>query len=59
LEAWKDVAVAQAQAIGAQRQTPDVVMGGAGGGSANSTQAVMDILAAKAARDMNVTPKAN
>lgn len=60
LDAWKEVAIAQANAIGAQRQTPDVVMGqgGGGGGSANSTQAVMDILAAKAARDMNVTPKA-
>lgn len=58
LEAWKDVAVAQANAIGAQRQTPDVVMGNGGSGSANSTQTVMDILAAKAARDMNVTPKA-
>ena len=58
LEAWKDVAVAQANAIGAQRQTPDVVMGQTGGGNASSTQTVMDILAAKAARDMNVTPKA-
>ncbi len=58
LEAWKDVAIAQANAIGNQRQTPDVVMGQSGGGSASSTQTVMDILAAKAARDMNVSPKA-
>jgi regulator of protease activity HflC (stomatin/prohibitin superfamily) len=57
LEAWKDVAVAQAQAVGAQRQTPDVVMGGTSGNSASTTQNFMDILSAKAARDFNVQPK--
>jgi hypothetical protein len=57
LEAYVTVAKAQAAAIGAQRQTPDVVMGGNGGGSTSGTQQVMDVLAAKAARDLSINPK--
>jgi len=56
LDTYKEVAIAQAQAIGNQRQTPDISMGGSGGG-ASGTAAVMDILAAKAARDLGVTIK--
>jgi hypothetical protein len=56
LDAYKEIAIAQANAIGAQRQTPDVSLGGTGGG-AGGTAAVMEILAAKAARDLNVTTK--
>jgi hypothetical protein len=55
LDAYVEVAKAQAAALGAQRQTPDIVMGS--GGSTSSTQQVMDVLAAKAARDLNVNPK--
>ena len=56
LDAYKEIAIAQANAIGNQRQTPDVSLGGTGGG-AGGTAAVMEILAAKAARDLNVTTK--
>jgi hypothetical protein len=55
LDAYVEVAKAQAAALGAQRQTPDIVMGSSG--STSSTQQVMDVLAAKAARDLNVNPK--
>ena len=55
LEDALGVAKAQAAALGAQRQTPDIVMGSSG--STSSTQQVMDVLAAKAARDLNVNPK--
>ena len=57
LEAWKSVAVAQANAIGAQRQTPDVSMGSTGGSSASSTAQLMDVWAAKAARDVGTSAK--
>jgi SPFH domain / Band 7 family len=57
LSTYKDVAVAQANAIGNQRQTPDVQMGGGAGGGVNATQQVMEILAAKAARDLGVNPR--
>jgi hypothetical protein len=57
LEAWKDVAIAQANAVGNQRQTPDVQMGSGGGNSANSTQQLMDVWAAKAARDVGTSNK--
>jgi regulator of protease activity HflC (stomatin/prohibitin superfamily) len=56
LDAYKEIAIAQANAIGNQRQTPDVSLGGTSGG-ASGTAAVMEILAAKAARDLNVTTK--
>jgi hypothetical protein len=56
LDVYKSVAIEQAKALGSQRQTPDVQMGGTGG-NANSTQTVMDLLAAKAARDLGVNPK--
>lgn len=57
LEAWKSVAVEQAKAIGSQRQTPDVQMGGASGSSASGTQQLMDVWAAKAARDVGTSSK--
>jgi regulator of protease activity HflC (stomatin/prohibitin superfamily) len=56
LDAWKEVAVAQANAIGNQRQTPDVVLG-AGGSGAGNTAALLGLLTARTARDFNVSPK--
>ena len=47
MEAW-------ATAYGAQRQTPDIQLGGAG---VSGTAAAMDILAVKAARDLQVQTK--
>lgn len=58
LEAYEHIAIEQAKAIGAQRQTPDVSMGGmSSSNGVSSTQAVMDILATKAARDLGVQTK--
>lgn len=57
LDAYVEVAKAQAAAVGAQRQTPDVVMGGGSGGSTSGTQQMMDILAAKAAHDLKINSK--
>lgn len=57
LDAYKEISIAQANALGAQRQTPDVVMGGNSGNSSSTTQALMDIMATKAARDLGVNPK--
>jgi len=57
LDAYKEIAVEQAKAIGAQRQTPDVQMGGSSGGGANATQTLMDMLAVKTARELGVNPK--
>lgn len=57
LDTYKDVAIAQANAIGNQRQTPDIQMGGGAGGGANGTQQLMDVLAAKTARDLGVSSK--
>jgi len=56
LDVYKEVAIAQANAIGNQPQVPSIQMGGAGGG-ANGTSALMDILAAKTARDLGVNAK--
>jgi hypothetical protein len=58
LEAYKEIAIAQATAIGAQRQTPDIQLG-ASSGSTNSTNALMEMLTAKTARDLSITPKPN
>jgi len=57
LDTYKEVAIAQANAIGNQRQTPDIQMGGGAGGGANGTQQLMDVLAAKTARDLGVNAK--
>lgn len=56
LDAWKEVAVAQANAIGNQRQTPDITLGGQTN-NASSTQNLLDLLTAKTARDVGVAPK--
>jgi hypothetical protein len=56
LAAYKEIAIAQANAIGNQRQTPDVQLGG-GGGGANASSALMELLTAKTARDLNVQTK--
>ena len=56
IDAYTEVAKAQAAAIGAQRQTPDISMGGSSGNS-SSTQSFMDIMAARTARDLGVNPK--
>lgn len=55
LTAYVEVNKAWAQAYGAQRQVPDVQMGGAAG--SNPTTTAMDVLATKAARDLAVTPR--
>ena len=57
LDVYKEVAIAQANAIGALPQVPSVSMGGGGGSGASGTQAVMELLAAKAARDLGVQAK--
>jgi hypothetical protein len=54
INAYVKVMEAWATAYGAQRQTPDVQLGGGGAGG---TAAAMDILAVKAARDLQVQPK--
>ena len=56
LDAYVQIAVAQAAALGAQRQTPDVVIGGGSQANAN-TGLLMELLAAKAAKDLQITPK--
>jgi hypothetical protein len=56
LDAWKAVAIAQAQAVGAQRQTPDIQLGGGSGGT-SGTSALIDMLTAKSARDLDIAPK--
>jgi regulator of protease activity HflC (stomatin/prohibitin superfamily) len=54
IDAYVKVMEAWATAYGAQRQTPDIQLGG---GAAGGTAAAMDILAIKAARDLHVQPK--
>jgi hypothetical protein len=54
LDAYVKVMEAWATAYGAQRQTPDVQLGG---GAGAGTAAAMDILAVKAARELHVQPK--
>jgi regulator of protease activity HflC (stomatin/prohibitin superfamily) len=54
IDAYVKVMEAWATAYGAQRQTPDVQLGGGAGGG---TAAAMDVLAVKAARDLQVSPR--
>jgi hypothetical protein len=56
LSTWLESQKAWAAAYGAQRQTPDILFSPAGGGG-SSVSAMMDVLGAKAARDLNVNPK--
>ena len=56
LNAYKEIAIAQANALGNQPQVPSVSFGGSTGG-ANGTAATMEILAAKAARDLGAQTK--
>lgn len=56
LDAYRAITIEQAKALGAQRQTPDIQLGG-GSSGANSTQTLMDILALKTARDLGINPK--
>lgn len=56
LNAYKEIAIHQADALGSQPQVPMVQMG-SGGGNANGTAALMDVLAAKAARELGVQAK--
>jgi hypothetical protein len=51
IEAYVKVMQAWATAYGAQRQTPDIALAG---GAAGGTAAAMDVLAVKAARDLQV-----
>jgi len=54
LEAYVTVQKAWATAYGAQRQTPDIQLGGS---SSGGSQSLVDLLTAKTARDLNVTAK--
>ncbi len=54
IDAYEKIMEAWATAYGAQRQTPDIQLGGAG---VSGTAAAMDILAVKAARDLQVQAK--
>jgi hypothetical protein len=54
IDAYVRVMTAWATAYGNQRQTPDIQLGGGGGGG---TAAAMELLAVKAARDLQVQPK--
>jgi hypothetical protein len=54
IDAYVKVNQAWATAYGAQRQTPDIALGGGAGGG---TVAAMDVLAVKAARDLQVSGK--
>lgn len=54
ISAYEKIMEAWATAYGAQRQTPDIQLGGAG---VSGTAAAMDILAVKAARDLQVQTK--
>jgi hypothetical protein len=55
LDAYVKVQQAWATAYGAQRQTPDVVLGSGGGGGTN--QSLVDMMTVKTARDLNVSHK--
>lgn len=55
LEAYVTVQKAWASAYGAQRQTPDIQMGGGSGGGIN--QSLVDMMTVKTARDLNVSTK--
>ncbi len=55
LDAYVEVQKAWATAAGAQRQTPDVVLGG-NGGATNATQ-LMEMWTVRAARDLGINPK--
>lgn len=55
LEAYVTVQKAWAAAYGAQRQTPDIQMGGSGGGG--TSQSLVDMMTVKTARDLNVSTK--
>jgi hypothetical protein len=60
LNAYVEVQKAWAAAYGAQRQVPDIMMGnGASGGTAvgGTSQALIDMLTTKTARDLAVSPK--
>ncbi len=54
LDAYVKVMTVWAQAYGSQRQTPDIQLGGGNGGG---TTSAMDLLAVKAARDLQVQAK--
>lgn len=55
LGTYERIAIAQANALGAQPQVPSIVMGGTP--QAGGTNMLMELLAAKAAKDLGVTPK--
>lgn len=55
LDAYVEVNKNYATALGAQRQTPDIVVGSNGGIS--NTASLMDMFTVKTARDLNVQPK--
>jgi len=56
LNAWLESQKAWASAYGAQRQTPDVVMGG-GSSTTGLNNGLIDMLSVKAARDLGITTK--
>lgn len=56
LAAWVDINKAYAVALGAQRQTPDIQIGG-GNSNINNSQSLIDMLMIRSARDLQVKPK--
>lgn len=56
LNAWVQVETAWANAYGAQRQTPDTVVGSSGGGT-GLNQGVVDLLMTKTARDLQISSR--
>lgn len=56
IEAYVDTQKAWAAAFAAQRQTPDIVVGGSNS-SSSATQTAMEALSVKAMRDLNVNVK--
>jgi hypothetical protein len=55
LGVYKEIAIAQANALGSQPQVPSIVMGGTP--QAGGTNLLMELLAAKAAKDLGVSSK--
>lgn len=59
LAAYVEVSKAFASEIGKQRWVPNVVMGGASGGSSSPGMDIMNMLAVKAAQDLALDPRPN
>jgi hypothetical protein len=56
LAAWKEVALAQANQLGKQRQTPDIIMGGTCGGNNGGSSNLADLMSVSLAKQLNLSP---